>query len=199
MPGCRVTSQTRGQVGTWWGWYSAFTELSRDEVLTVLCVCSQFPTWKTSHTVKWEGVWRELGCLSRVASFAVRKESGHSLKSSLSVRALRLPSTCACPGAARPYALGESRLPLSGGTERVTVGAARTVARTGHCKYLDTASRPFFLSNIGGDGYGGNKGPPWCLSRKQAELTSIRASSSLRKQGWGRARSHPASRHALSP
>ncbi|XP_045146717.1 sorting and assembly machinery component 50 homolog [Echinops telfairi] len=43
-----------------------------------------FPIWKTSHTVKWEGVWRELGCLSRTASFAVRKESGHSLKSSLS-------------------------------------------------------------------------------------------------------------------
>ncbi|KAK2509001.1 hypothetical protein MC885_002379 [Smutsia gigantea] len=43
-----------------------------------------FPIWKTSHTVKWEGVWRELGCLSRAASFAVRKESGHSLKSSLS-------------------------------------------------------------------------------------------------------------------
>lgn len=46
----------------------------------------QFPIWKTSHTIKWEGVWRELGCLSRTASFAVRKESGHSLKSSLSVR-----------------------------------------------------------------------------------------------------------------
>lgn len=43
-----------------------------------------FPIWKTSHTIKWEGVWRELGCLSRTASFAVRKESGHSLKSSLS-------------------------------------------------------------------------------------------------------------------
>ncbi|XP_044918423.1 sorting and assembly machinery component 50 homolog isoform X2 [Felis catus] len=43
-----------------------------------------FPIWKTSHTVKWDGVWRELGCLSRAASFAVRKESGHSLKSSLS-------------------------------------------------------------------------------------------------------------------
>jgi len=43
-----------------------------------------FPIWKTNHTVKWEGVWRELGCLSRTASFAVRKESGHSLKSSLS-------------------------------------------------------------------------------------------------------------------
>lgn len=50
------------------------------------CLCLQFPIWKTSHTVKWEGVWRELGCLSRTASFAVRQESGHSLKSSLSVR-----------------------------------------------------------------------------------------------------------------
>lgn len=42
-----------------------------------------FPIWRTSHTVKWEGVWRELGCLARTASFAVREESGHSLKSSL--------------------------------------------------------------------------------------------------------------------
>lgn len=50
-------------------------------------MCLQFPIWKTSHTVKWEGVWRELGCLARTASFAVRQESGHSLKSSLSVRA----------------------------------------------------------------------------------------------------------------
>nr|XP_023668455.1 sorting and assembly machinery component 50 homolog [Paramormyrops kingsleyae] len=43
-----------------------------------------FPIWKTNHTLKWEGVWRELGCLARTASFAVREESGHSLKSSLS-------------------------------------------------------------------------------------------------------------------
>lgn len=46
----------------------------------------QFPVWKTNHTLKWEGVWRELGCLARTASFSVREESGHSLKSSLSVR-----------------------------------------------------------------------------------------------------------------
>lgn len=46
----------------------------------------QFPIWKTNHTLKWEGVWRELGCLARTASFSVREESGHSLKSSLSVR-----------------------------------------------------------------------------------------------------------------
>ena len=46
---------------------------------------TQFPVWKTSQTLKWEGVWRELGCLARTASFAIREESGHSLKSSLSV------------------------------------------------------------------------------------------------------------------
>ncbi|XP_028673503.1 sorting and assembly machinery component 50 homolog B [Erpetoichthys calabaricus] len=43
-----------------------------------------FPIWKTNHTLKWEGVWRELGCLARTASFAIREESGHSLKSSIS-------------------------------------------------------------------------------------------------------------------
>ncbi|XP_041111110.1 sorting and assembly machinery component 50 homolog A [Polyodon spathula] len=43
-----------------------------------------FPIWKTSHTLKWEGVWRELGCLARTSSFAVREESGHSIKSSIS-------------------------------------------------------------------------------------------------------------------
>uniref|UniRef100_A0A668ACX4 Sorting and assembly machinery component 50 homolog, like n=1 Tax=Myripristis murdjan TaxID=586833 RepID=A0A668ACX4_9TELE len=43
-----------------------------------------FPLGITNHTLKWEGVWRELGCLARSASFAVREESGHSLKSALS-------------------------------------------------------------------------------------------------------------------
>uniref|UniRef100_A0A1A8FPD6 Sorting and assembly machinery component 50 homolog n=1 Tax=Nothobranchius korthausae TaxID=1143690 RepID=A0A1A8FPD6_9TELE len=43
-----------------------------------------FPVWKTNQTLKWEGVWRELGCLGQNASFAIRNESGHSLKSSLS-------------------------------------------------------------------------------------------------------------------
>ncbi|MEQ2253933.1 Sorting and assembly machinery component 50 A, partial [Ilyodon furcidens] len=43
-----------------------------------------FPLWKTNQTLKWEGVWRELGSLGQTASFAIREESGHSLKSSLS-------------------------------------------------------------------------------------------------------------------
>lgn len=55
------------------------------EVINLLNYPTQFPVWKTSQTLKWEGVWRELGCLARTASFAVRQESGHSLKSSLSV------------------------------------------------------------------------------------------------------------------
>uniref|UniRef100_A0A4W6EU65 Sorting and assembly machinery component 50 homolog, like n=1 Tax=Lates calcarifer TaxID=8187 RepID=A0A4W6EU65_LATCA len=49
-----------------------------------LAVLPQFPLGMTNHTLKWEGVWRELGCLARSASFAVREESGHSLKSALS-------------------------------------------------------------------------------------------------------------------
>lgn len=51
-----------------------------------LAVLPQFPLGMTNHTLKWEGVWRELGCLARSASFAVREESGHSLKSALSVQ-----------------------------------------------------------------------------------------------------------------
>ncbi|XP_054898056.1 sorting and assembly machinery component 50 homolog A isoform X1 [Poeciliopsis prolifica] len=43
-----------------------------------------FPLWKTSQTLKWEAVWRELCSLGQTASFAIRQESGHSLKSSLS-------------------------------------------------------------------------------------------------------------------
>lgn len=50
--------------------------------------CVQFPLLRTSQSLKWEGVWRELGCLAPGASFAVREESGHSLKSSLSVSVL---------------------------------------------------------------------------------------------------------------
>ena len=42
-----------------------------------------FPSVFGSHSVRWEGVWRELGCLSNTTAFAVREQAGHSLKSSL--------------------------------------------------------------------------------------------------------------------
>ena len=35
------------------------------------------------HKLQWEAVWRELSCLNRNTAFEVRKECGHSLKSSL--------------------------------------------------------------------------------------------------------------------
>ncbi|XP_030845373.1 sorting and assembly machinery component 50 homolog B [Strongylocentrotus purpuratus] len=42
-----------------------------------------FPSFVGMSELQWEGVWRELSCLTRTASFATREQSGHSLKSSL--------------------------------------------------------------------------------------------------------------------
>ncbi|XP_072047783.1 sorting and assembly machinery component 50 homolog A-like [Amphiura filiformis] len=39
--------------------------------------------WARKHSVRWEGVWRELACMTRTASFDVREQCGHSLKSSV--------------------------------------------------------------------------------------------------------------------
>uniref|UniRef100_A0AAY5KGJ2 Sorting and assembly machinery component 50 homolog, like n=1 Tax=Esox lucius TaxID=8010 RepID=A0AAY5KGJ2_ESOLU len=64
---------------------SVFQMFCHTSILSVHLLCLfQFPLWRTNHTLKWEGVWRELGCLARSASFAVREESGHTLKSALS-------------------------------------------------------------------------------------------------------------------
>ena len=45
----------------------------------------QFLTPLGAHNVRWEGTWRELGCLSNTTAFAVREQAGHSLKSLLRV------------------------------------------------------------------------------------------------------------------
>ncbi|KAK7479741.1 hypothetical protein BaRGS_00029017 [Batillaria attramentaria] len=42
-----------------------------------------FPSFLGSHSLRWDGVWRDLRALSRTTSFAVREQAGHSLKSSL--------------------------------------------------------------------------------------------------------------------
>ncbi|XP_045177155.2 sorting and assembly machinery component 50 homolog [Mercenaria mercenaria] len=42
-----------------------------------------FPSLIGSHNIKWEGVWRDLRCMSNTTSFSVREQAGHSLKSSL--------------------------------------------------------------------------------------------------------------------
>lgn len=97
-------------------------------------VSLQFPVWRTSHTVKWEGVWRELGCLARTASFAVRKESGHSLKSSLSVRPLLVRG-----------GPGVSRRSHRDGLRSVTDRVPRSLTRVAWSfrEFRDTTSCPF--------------------------------------------------------
>ncbi|MEE6477570.1 hypothetical protein FKM82_011555 [Ascaphus truei] len=72
------------QLGTSKGMSGQFPWSSLRETDRGVSTEISFPIWKTSHTLKWEGVWRELGCLARTASFAIREESGHTLKSSLS-------------------------------------------------------------------------------------------------------------------
>ncbi|KAK7098539.1 sorting and assembly machinery component 50 homolog A-like isoform X2 [Littorina saxatilis] len=42
-----------------------------------------FPSVLGMHSLRWDGVWRDLRSLSRTTSFAVREQAGHSLKSSL--------------------------------------------------------------------------------------------------------------------
>ncbi|XP_071809301.1 sorting and assembly machinery component 50 homolog B-like [Asterias amurensis] len=41
------------------------------------------PSFLGEHSFKWEGNWRDISCLTRTASFAVREMSGHSVKSSV--------------------------------------------------------------------------------------------------------------------
>ncbi|XP_060592599.1 sorting and assembly machinery component 50 homolog [Ruditapes philippinarum] len=42
-----------------------------------------FPSLIGKHNIKWEGVWRDLRCMSNSTSFAVREQAGHSMKSSV--------------------------------------------------------------------------------------------------------------------
>lgn len=38
---------------------------------------------QVQHTIRWEGVWRNLRCLSPMTPFEIREEAGHSVKSSV--------------------------------------------------------------------------------------------------------------------
>lgn len=58
--------------------WSSYKELDRGLVSELL-----FQTVLGQHSLRWEGVWRQVSCLSRSAAFAVREQCGHSVKSSL--------------------------------------------------------------------------------------------------------------------
>jgi len=59
--------------------WSGYKEIDRGTFLELLFESAP----RVQHSVRWEGVWRELNCLTRTTAFQVREEMGHSLKSSL--------------------------------------------------------------------------------------------------------------------
>ena len=58
---------------------------SVSQIHVIFVLFFQFPSLIGDHNLKLEGVWRDLRCLSNVTSFAVREQSGHTLKSCLKV------------------------------------------------------------------------------------------------------------------
>ena len=58
------------------------------------CCCCQFPALFGVNTLRWEGAWRELSSLTKTTAFAVREQSGPSLKSAL--RVCSISSSCCC-------------------------------------------------------------------------------------------------------
>lgn len=53
--------------------------------MILFLVVFQLPSVIGQHSFSWEGMWREVTELSKNASFTVREQAGHSLKSSLKV------------------------------------------------------------------------------------------------------------------
>ena len=51
-------------------------------------VLFQFPSIIGQHCLSWEGTWREVTGLAKNASFEIREQAGHSLKSALKVNSV---------------------------------------------------------------------------------------------------------------
>ncbi|KAK2187041.1 hypothetical protein NP493_180g07002 [Ridgeia piscesae] len=58
--------------------WSGYKELDRG-----LSFDLSYPTLLGRHNIRWEGVWRDITCLTDNPSFAVREHAGHSVKSAL--------------------------------------------------------------------------------------------------------------------
>lgn len=58
--------------------WSGYKEMDRG-----VAVDLTFPSLIGDHNLKWEGVWRDLRCLSNLTSFKVREQAGHTIKSCL--------------------------------------------------------------------------------------------------------------------
>lgn len=60
-------------------WYSGVQEKLKGLGMELLFESSP----QVQHTLQWEGVWRNLRCLSPTTPFEIREEAGHSVKSSI--------------------------------------------------------------------------------------------------------------------
>lgn len=58
--------------------WSGYRELDRGVSLDF-----NFPSIFGNHTLRWDGVWRELSCMDNMTAFAVREQAGHTVKSAL--------------------------------------------------------------------------------------------------------------------
>jgi len=60
-----------------------YTWTSFNETVRGAEIGYEFPFMGNMHTISWNGSWRELACAAPTTSFLIRKQMGHSLKSSL--------------------------------------------------------------------------------------------------------------------
>ena len=59
--------------------WSGFREIDRGVLLDLSFKHKDY----IDHRICWEGIWRDLACISPATAFEVREESGHTLKSSI--------------------------------------------------------------------------------------------------------------------
>lgn len=59
--------------------WSGFREIDRGALLDLSFKSRSY----IAHSVRWEGMWRDISALTPNTAFAVREECGHSLKSSI--------------------------------------------------------------------------------------------------------------------
>ncbi|KAJ9587814.1 hypothetical protein L9F63_018738 [Diploptera punctata] len=82
-----VHSCTLFQTGSEWPW-SGYKQIERGLLLdlsfnSLPLVINNSSLHIFRHNLQWEGLWRDLSCLSRTSAFQVREQTGPTLKSSL--------------------------------------------------------------------------------------------------------------------
>lgn len=97
---------------------SSFREVARGAYMDYT-----FPGPLGQQSLRWEGVWRELSCLTRASSFPVREQCGHSLKSSLKhIFARDTRNETVCPSRGYLFRLSQEFAGYTGGNAKFVKG-----------------------------------------------------------------------------